>query len=270
MKVSVVILNWERPKILYKIVTKLSEYDNVGEIIIAHGKENLKNINIHKVRNLRLSNNKYGLFMRFIAAKKARYELILFQDDDMYIPESTINQLIKFSQAQPKRIHGIYGRTIKNGYETLQTNYGEVPIVLTKVSMFPKYMNQHFINYKNLVDNWVKKNAIPYWNGEDIYMSLLTTALSGNMNVAHNLIRGQSPASFDGISSDPNHKRYRSELINKLLEVLPESQRTLRDSNYYTVFNPADYVYNVIRYVLYVLKKKSSNLRIKDVKYSRK
>ena len=95
IKISAIILSYNRPHNLNKSIPKLIEIDNIDEIIILHGHKDYVNYIYHpKVRNIDdwEENEKYYTFKRFKNAYLANNECILFLDDDVFPTKKIIKQ----------------------------------------------------------------------------------------------------------------------------------------------------------------------------------
>ena len=177
MKLSVIVLNFNRPEFIKKdIIPSLSKNNNIDEIIISHGKKETKFVGGgYKVKHLNHYgeiNKEYGLSRRFLSGLESKNNHVIIMDDDIIPTTGTIDALFEKIQ-KDERIYGLYGRDIRNGY-TVTNCFGEVPIILTRCLVTTKGMCQYFIdNYKNYEYEEIKK-AKPFWNGEDILFSLLS------------------------------------------------------------------------------------------------
>ena len=75
--------------------------------------------------------------------------------------------------------------------------------------------------------SWVRRNSTPYWNGEDIVLSLLSISLYQKWPVIIGCdrqcpvekLRSQQDVAV-AISQRPGHVKYRTQLIRKCLSLL--------------------------------------------------
>jgi hypothetical protein len=178
-KVTIIILNYNRPHNIKKLVPILAEYNNVGEIIISHGKlETQVLINHPKVRNETTIRNTYYAMNRFFLAAQAKFNLILYLDDDILLSEADLQLLI--DNANENGYNNLYGPTerscSKDGYDykvndkqSDELSMGR--IILTNIALIGKdtsikvleKMQENKIVFNKIIEN--------KGNGEDIYFS---------------------------------------------------------------------------------------------------
>ena len=93
-KISVIILNFNRPHNLVKSLKILNEYDRIGEIIVSHGKPStyveFEESKVKNIKDFELD-KLYGSALRFLRALDAKHNIILFLDDDTLPDENTVN-----------------------------------------------------------------------------------------------------------------------------------------------------------------------------------
>ena len=96
MSVSAVILNWNRPSWLRRVILPLlARHPLVDEICISHGRERTcfafesTHCDIIHRRDWDL-NDRYGLALRFVAAREAKNEAVLILDDDLVVAGRSI------------------------------------------------------------------------------------------------------------------------------------------------------------------------------------
>lgn len=253
---SVVILNFNRPlNVKNYIIPHLEKNSLVDEIIISHGKEKTAfNENTGKVKNLQhwgKINKEYGLARRFLSAVESKNEHIIIMDDDIIPSHSTIKKL-KGSIEKEENIYGLYGRDIDNKDQYLKDNtFGAVPIVLTRCLITTKTMCQYFLaKFRSYESDLVSKSK-PYWNGEDILFNLLAikkyNKLPQSLDLEHdNFISDYF--SFQGISFESNHDKYRKLLSKELIDKLNISNKIREERKIESFKN--DFVYFVQNSIL--------------------
>ena len=214
IKISVIILNYNRPHNIRKLVERLIEYKKVGEIIISHGKKDTEVlINNPKVINETYIRNKYYSMARFYVAKQAKYDLILYLDDDILISEDELNKLI--NNAVINGYNNLYGPVKRKcsikGYYTNWVGDSDNLIVLTKIGLISKKTSLEVLNLmeknKNIYDLVLENKG----NGEDI---LFATTLTKN-NLGKNIYVNINYTDLDGsngYSSKTDHYIKRTEL----------------------------------------------------------
>jgi glycosyltransferase involved in cell wall biosynthesis len=172
-KISIVILNYNRPHNIEKLVPILANYNNVGEIIISHGKKETEVlINHPKVKNETSIRNTYYAMTRFFLATMAKYDLILYLDDDILLSENDLQLLI--DNANKNGYNNLYGPTerscLKDGYN-YEVKDDTKRIILTNIALIGKETSIKVLN--KMKDNKEIFNKIidNKGNGEDIFFS---------------------------------------------------------------------------------------------------
>lgn len=214
--ITTIILNYNRPHNIQKLVNKLKNINYIDEIIISHGKEDTEIIiKDDIVINETTLRNKYYSATRFELASKAKNNIILFLDDDL----SPSNRLIE----------NILYQMNKDGFEWNQNLYGPFNRICNN-----KYSSFTFFSYNTILTKLAiisKDRAIKVWdkikngpdfetlmenkgNGEDLLFSKYVDMFNGN-NVYIN-----GPV-FDldgskGYSSNSNHYKVRTNLCKTI------------------------------------------------------
>ena len=94
-RLSVIVLNYNRPHNIPILVNKLKKNKLIDDIIISHGKEDTEIlINDPIVTNETILRNKYYSATRFELSKMAKNNFILFTDDDLYPDISLISDIL--------------------------------------------------------------------------------------------------------------------------------------------------------------------------------
>ena len=232
--VTIIILNWKRPDNIKKhILPKLVNCPLVGEIIISHGRTDTKfncysnHTNIIHKDDTKL-NKKLGLSLRFYNAKYANYPIIVTIDDDIIVHEATLINMFNVFIKNAPCVVGRFGRVINSdlSYNHLDNNYNRTPIALTSLLMIPKKLCLNFLDNQLPILNYVKNNSKPFWNGEDIFISLLSIVYFKKLPYIVNsekyfpvkLLRSQKDLEV-AISQDFNHIKYRSHLLRLIIDV---------------------------------------------------
>lgn len=230
--ISLIILNWKRPEnIKNHILPYLENNYLIDEIIISHGKEdtifdyqsNTKNI-IH--RNDSKLNTNFGLSLRFLAALTSKNKMIMFMDDDEIIANKEIEKCYNIiTNNQHIGIIGKYGRQLYKNKNEYTYNFhnakGFCDIILTKFMLLKKNIIYDFF-YNSIYVEPFQKNAKPFWNGEDIFISLLSRKKYGNQSLLS--IPDIQSQKLDeknvSISSWGGHLKFRQFFYNKCLFIL--------------------------------------------------
>ena len=225
---SLVILNWKRPQNVVEIVNKMKQYSCIDEIIISNGnKEHAVKMKHRKIKvyDDSILNGKYGLDLRFIRGLSARNYDIIMIDDDLYVEEPELRKLIAEYERNKNRIVGKWGRPLDNKPYKVANIYGNVDIVLTRLLIFQKQLCYLFFKCKPLIEHIYKK-GIPYGNGEDIFLSIITGIYFKNKHYAMKSIKvTELPERKVGIHSNKYHKSYRTTLCSYLYRNIPLFQK---------------------------------------------
>lgn len=234
MAVTAIILNYSRPDYVKK--RSIPYLKNlVNEIIISHGK---KEVYFEEEGIVSLDhsdeNEEYGLTLRFLSGLEAKNEYVLIMDDDILPSEECIKVLLHKIRQEPKRLYGIYGRDIRNGYSTTNS-FGEVPIVLTRCLITTREMCDYFMTNFRKYENSLIKNSKPYWNGEDILFSLLSIEKYGNLPVSLDLSHTNSWENYldfsNSISLSSTHSEYRKKITKDFVEKLDLGGKIKKETN---------------------------------------
>jgi hypothetical protein len=137
-----------------------------------------------------------GLSLRFYFCQLAKNDWVLHIDDDMEFTEKTLNEMLSEFSKNTKRIVGRFGRNRKensyfNGYSSKDTSK-ESEVILTKFMVMERETCSAFFKYSHLIweDIILNNGEGPLWNGEDVFMSLVSNhiygALSSKVNYAMN------------------------------------------------------------------------------------
>lgn len=192
--VSVVVLNWTRPRWLrWAVLPRLARHPLVDEIIVSHGRPDT--VFASRSRHAEIVhrhdwglNERYSLALRFVAAREAKNEAVLIVDDDIRVPRESVSALKAAWDEAPLTIHGIFGRHIDADYNYLYDSYarGEAPIVLTRCLMTNRAYADTFLEWEPKAADLIVRGT-PKWNGEDIFLSLLSIKETGSLPQAYEL-----------------------------------------------------------------------------------
>ena len=194
MSVTAVVLNWCRPRWLrWVVLPALARHPLVDEIVVSHGRRDTafryrsRKADIVHRHDWEL-NERYSLALRFVAAREARNEAVLIVDDDLRVAPSTITALKAAHDEAPLTIHGVFGRHIGEDYSYRFEDYalGEAPIVLTRCLMMHRSYADLFLEMEPRAAHLIVRGS-PKWNGEDIFLSLLSIKRTGSLPRAYAL-----------------------------------------------------------------------------------
>ena len=233
-KISVIILNWLRPNnIRNYILPVLVQCPFVDEIIISHGRKDtyfdysIENKHIIHRQDHEL-NHLFGLSLRFLAARDARNNLILFIDDDLVPSHVTLLRMMKQSTNNYPCLISKYGRNIttKLPYDNQNIQNNRLPICLTSLFMIPKLLIDIFWEKNFHILPFVMKHSKPLWNGEDIFISLLGVFHFNKLGyICHDdhlfpVVNLTTPEDIRvAISSGEEHYEYRNELVKEIIRI---------------------------------------------------
>jgi hypothetical protein len=214
-KLSLIILNWDRANIVEKIVEKYSQYNCIDDIIIWNNNKNhhlsFDNPSIKTIN----TNWDLSLDTRYAAFYLAKNDNILLHDDDLELPEESVEYLFQKYLQDPDRIHATHGRNLENGKYKVKDCYGEVDIVLTRAQIInKKYANMYF--NKSYLFSSLRKYSCG--NGEDIVMNYIVRSITGKKNLAYNIFLEDSDEQSvpkSAISGRKYHNETRQEITNK-------------------------------------------------------
>ncbi|MCL4481034.1 MAG: hypothetical protein M1445_00170 [Bacteroidetes bacterium] len=182
--ISLVMLSWNRVDNVVNFINYYSSYKLIDEIIVFNNnnKFDLRNIQNNKLILIESSKD-MGLYTRFAAAGLANNECIMHCDDDLFIPEDTVNRLYEYWSQSPQLCHGTQGRFVINDYNMNEV-FGEVQIVLTRCMLVSR---ANCLSAFKFALNFEDLYSEPKGNGEDIMLSFISISNSGKLNRSYNL-----------------------------------------------------------------------------------
>ncbi len=193
-KITLAVTNHARTSNTVKIVDRAVRYDIVDEIIVWDDPidpEKPVYFNHSKISVIRASEfrpmKKWGLLGRFKWALLARNENILIQDDDQLLYESAIVRMLEAKNEDPDRLVCYFGREIVDatGAITYLTRKARAPshppICLTKSVLTDRRFCLETVRLAPIIDDFAARGT-PYWNGEDIWHSLVALKTTGKLH----------------------------------------------------------------------------------------
>lgn len=227
MKISFVILNYKRPKNLIDyIIPSLLKNQLIDKIIISHALEETyfdNSSNNEKLLCLKhfKENKKNGLYCRFLASEKAKTECIVFQDDDFLIDNKSIIFCYEQWLKNKHSIHGFRGRQITEDlYVARDTLIKNVPVILTQFAMTSKSIIKKTIKTSPVVKSYMRE-CNPIWNGEDIFLSLISILQTKEFNKRYDL-KFKKLSSEYAISKINGHYEHRTNIVKKMFKLFPD------------------------------------------------
>ena len=196
-KVSVVLMNHSRPRMIKEstLVPTLLQHPSVEEVVILHTNPKTQFNFVHpKVINIDATkeNDQMGLSVRFYFCQLVKSDWVLHVDDDMEFTEKTLNEMLSEFAKDTKRIVGRYGRDRKEGYHFngyySKDSTRETEVILTKFMVMERDTCSAFFQYSHLIweDIILNNGEGPLWNGEDIFMSLVSNHVYGYVGGSNN------------------------------------------------------------------------------------
>jgi hypothetical protein len=223
--ISLIILNWKRAGNVINNINHYMSYRLVDEIILFNNNPDfdLKDIGNDKITVIESSRN-LGLFPRYAAAGLARNSCILHCDDDLFLPEATVNQLYRHWTNNKHICHGLEGRRVGHEYNT-DNAIGEVQIVLTRCLMVSRFNCLSALLFSTYFEDMPGE---PKGNGEDIILSYIAMHNSRQFNRTYKLGYSNYPDYIDkqdGTSdsihrSFPFHVQHRTAVAKRCSKLL--------------------------------------------------
>ncbi len=229
-ELTLVILSWVRIGNVKMLVNYYNSLDRIGEIIIFNNNSKFnisKYFGHHNKVTVIQSTHDLGLYSRFAAAALSRNRGVIFIDDDIFVPDPTIESLYYEWRRYPDSCHGIIGRETSNGYRPIDT-YGEVKVILTRCLVTSKTTCIKALEFSRLFDHL---DCIPRGNGEDIIISYCAILETGLLNKAYPLpyqnLEGHGGSKM---SASAIHQRFPGHYVHRQT-VVNMCERILRDRN---------------------------------------
>lgn len=230
--ITAVILNWKRSEGVEQICRQLNDFELISEIIVWNNNPEMQiHLDEEKARVINCDDD-FGLFTRFAAASLAKNECILFHDDDITAPESTLRFLYEKWRQSPDRCHTAFGRNPKNGEYSMNTQYGPVEITLTRYVMTHRCVAVHALSK---TPQFADIPGVPVGNGEDIILSYASSEISGKLNIAYQTeTKDLYEEDEHAINTRfPDHIAHRTRIIERCKEVFTSSKGALLHGRIY-------------------------------------
>lgn len=201
-------------------------YQRVDEVFIFNNnpRVNLREIPLFRHKKIALiqSSKDLGFTTRFAAAGLASNQCILFADDDLFIPEPTVDMLSDYWEEDPRICHGTQGRFIYGDRYNGETAFGQVHVVLTRCLAASKrncleafYLSNEFLD--------LDRKGEPRGNGEDIILSYVSMSNAGRFNRAYNLAyqNFKEDSRISTCLRFKDHYDHRSKVVQRCQQLLP-------------------------------------------------
>jgi hypothetical protein len=230
--VTVVMLNWARPANVLKNIARYSSYAIVDQILCFNNGPPLDCVALSSSKCVLIEASRdLGLYTRFAIAALAGTDAIFHTDDDIAVPEPTVEKLYDRWTEAPLNCHGLHGRAVHDGYDGTAA-FGRVEVVLTRALMCSIRTNNIALSFKSDFDDFA---CVPAGNGEDIVLSFAAMHVSRRLNYAYKLEAEEypdPPSQCQAIaihSRWPGHFDHRREIVRRCREIF-SLQRPLQGS----------------------------------------
>jgi hypothetical protein len=179
---TIITLNWARPDCVLANLQRYASYGIVDRVICFNNGPPLRCPSdlLRKCVLVEASTN-MGVYPRLAIASLAETEALFHTDDDLWVPEATLEMLFESWRRAPSSCHGLYGRVAYPAYEARNV-FGQVEVVLTRAVVCSRRVNNAALSATPLFDDIV---GVPRGNGEDIILSFAAMALSRLLNVSY-------------------------------------------------------------------------------------
>jgi GT2 family glycosyltransferase len=211
VKCSVVILNYNRPHNIPKLVSELGKINCIDEVIVSnhHPDYAVKQKDFSQFENLVKVHddlgNEIGAADRFDIMLRAKNEFVMTLDDDLVPSKQLVHRMLTSVHNEPYNIHGpIMRRGDRSGYynNSSSNNLVLTGLHITSKEVLRDYMATEFPKHIE----WFKKHR---GNCEDISMNVFLI----KKNILPREVRGKynDLDKSQGYSSNSDHYKIRSE-----------------------------------------------------------
>ncbi|MCJ1241958.1 hypothetical protein MMC14_009965, partial [Varicellaria rhodocarpa] len=182
--VTVILLNFNRPENIRKIVDNMVTYHNVAEIMVVSNNPNNSFTYSHDkvvVLDMMGYEDELGVAVRFKACLLAMNWHILIADDDLMVTEAGLSKMLRARHEHPWSIVSFWGRDYDSNnitYAYTESGPGHHGIALTKSLLLDTCACRAFWEASHLMHDLAHEAAVT-WNGEDIFMSLVSQKVLG-------------------------------------------------------------------------------------------
>lgn len=143
-KITLILLNWKRPRNVSRIINTYLPFRRVDEIILWNNNPQCK-FKIHHQKIKYFESKNHFTVSRYAATFFARNDSIMFHDDDLLLKEEQIEKLFEAHLTYPKSIVGCFGRNLEKGAYIKKYSFGKVDVVLGRVMLFQRSLISNFV-----------------------------------------------------------------------------------------------------------------------------
>jgi hypothetical protein len=213
---TIVTLNYRRPRSMLENLRTYAGYRLVDRIICFNNGAPLDPKSVPGKCVLVQASENMGLYPRFSMGALSRTQAILHTDDDILVPESTLQALYFCWQSAQDSCHGLHGRIARPTYQ-LGNILGNVEVVLTRAVLCSRRVNNAALSATIYFDDL---RGQPSGNGEDIILSFTSMATSGRLNCAYALpARDHKVDPATAIHSWDGHVKHRQAVVSRCRKV---------------------------------------------------
>lgn len=174
MSLTVVMLNWRRPALVKNLMNRYLAMSCVagGVVVDCSGSSDRWRPDLTYVRVV----PDPGLVARFAGAALARTKMVMLADDDIEVPEATVQALLDDVMQKPRGAYGLIGRNPDAaGNYNLEKVYDRCEVLLTRCLVTSRAMCGLAADF---VHDMVRDlGGVPYGNGEDIVLSAVVNKM---------------------------------------------------------------------------------------------
>jgi hypothetical protein len=211
---TVVMLNWGRPTYVLFNLRRYASYGIVKQILcFNNGTPLISPRQLPAKCVLVESSTDLGLYSRLAVAALAGTDAIFHTDDDIGVPESTMQSLYRYWLTSKLSCHGLHGRVAQPVYRAGSV-FGPVEVILTRALVCGRRVNNVALSS---IDQFDDLEGQPRGNGEDIILSFAAMALSRSPNFAYRLPSEDYPDP-EGLAIHrrwPDHYKHRQLVVTR-------------------------------------------------------
>lgn len=220
-RLSLILMNWKRPRMLERIVERYAAYGFVDDIIVWDNNPG-EPLRLPRRPGLKVVSCRHdaGLDARWAAAAMADHAHLLVHDDDLLLSRPALLLLFKRYLRRPDLSHSLRGRGLGRHYEREEA-YGPVDVALTNCLI----LNAAYIRpYFDCVAGFDDLRDHGCGNGEDIIMNFVVRRATGERNRAHFIgfedATGDPAVGAHSLWGRPHHTMVRRAIARRCIESL--------------------------------------------------
>jgi hypothetical protein len=204
------------------ILPSLIENPQVDEIIISHGIPETYFHGFAKTRHFRhfIEQNHTGLLRKLTCATYANNGCVVIMDDDLIFEQPHFNRLLDVWNEDKDTLVGKFGRNCsKEKYKPAPVKENVAPIICGRIMVSSRASIINALNLAYLIDPMMADYPVR-WNGEDIFLSLVTLLHTKRLNRLLHVPHKDLPSN-DAVSANKDHYKRRDLIVSKCFKMLP-------------------------------------------------